>query len=1128
MKDSRSSSVARARATDEGPLSLFAFGGVMPVERRRVYLPAQWMMGGKVHGNSIRQLLRPEIDEEVDVQVEEGNPPVGPFTISHSGGRTKVVNRSGGHHLDADEILYDRDGAIFHDPKSFQSGGPFAHWVRPRSENLKTKSAAESQAHCETTRSTWINAFKFSPEVSADGRFPKPGLRPPQIGALHAILAHWTITEQPATIVMPTGTGKTETMLALLVSQRIQRLLVIVPTSALREQVAGKFLSLGLLKQFDVVSPDAHYPVVGVMKHKPKTTQDAEDFFLRCNVVITTMNIASGCTPSIQKRMAELSSHLFIDEAHHIAARTWEAFRGQFNGKPIVQFTATPFRTDGKVVDGKVVFNYPLRKAQAEGYFKSINFRAVNEFSPDRANQAIAATALDQLASDLRDGYDHILMARASTIPRARALLEIYRTASASHEVVLIHSDIAEDERREALRKLRAREARVVICVDMLGEGFDLPSLKIAALHDMHKSLTITLQFTGRFTRTSESIGDATIVANVADPKVEECLRELYAEDADWNAILRRLSEGATGRQIRRSDFIEGFTDKPEEVPLQNIFPKMSTVTYRTTCRTWRPDRAGNRLGNAKIYAGPTINAAEKVMLFVTHETEAVPWGEVKGLQNSTWHLYLVHWSSEQNLLFINSSNNHGAHENLAKAIAGDDATLIRGESIFRCLNGINRMILMNLGLSHTISRSIRFSMHVGADIKAALADAQMANKIKSNLFGTGYEKGAEATIGCSQKGRVWSYKIAYDMSDWVEWCRHVGAKLIDPSISTAIIFENLMIPEAISDRPPLVPLAIEWPDAFWFKGEDLIHLDFGDGNEVPFFETELEITDHAVEGPMHFSVHHGSKRVNYEIRFANQKVEYVAIGNPGVAMRIGRTTRPLSDWFDQEYPIVRFENGAYLVFDEFVQPPGSAHRIPFDRGRIVAWDWTGVDLKKESQTTAKYSDSIQRRLIERIISPESGLGYEIVFDDDDSGEAADVIGMKVLGDVLQVHLYHCKFSKEATPGARVEDLYAVCGQAQRSVHWKSRVRELIQHMLRRDDTRRNRTGVSRFELGDLQRLREISRRVSFFTTEVKIFVVQPGLSAATAATNQLELLAVTEVYLKETFQIDLGVIASQ
>ena len=36
-----------------------------------------------------------------------------------------------------------------------------------------------------------------------------------------------------------------------------------------------------------------------------------------------------------------------------------------------------------------------------------------------------------------------------------------------------------------------------VIAVDMLGEGFDLPNLKVAALHHPHKSLAVTLQFMG-------------------------------------------------------------------------------------------------------------------------------------------------------------------------------------------------------------------------------------------------------------------------------------------------------------------------------------------------------------------------------------------------------------------------------------------------------------------------------------------------------------------------------------------------------------------------------------------------------------------------------------------------------
>jgi len=70
--------------------------------------------------------------------------------------------------------------------------------------------------------------------------------------------------------------------------------------------------------------------------------------------------------PSIQTRMAALCTHLFIDEAQHAEAPTWNTFRERFGGKLVLQFTATPFREDSQAVDGKLVYVYPLRKAQPE------------------------------------------------------------------------------------------------------------------------------------------------------------------------------------------------------------------------------------------------------------------------------------------------------------------------------------------------------------------------------------------------------------------------------------------------------------------------------------------------------------------------------------------------------------------------------------------------------------------------------------------------------------------------------------------------------------------------------------------------------------------------------------------
>src|SRR5207248_9222069 len=92
---------------------------------------------------------------------------------------------------------------------------------------------------------------------------------------------------------------------------------------------------------------------------------------------------------------------------------------------------------------------------------------------------------------------------------------------------------------------------------DMLGEGFDLPQLKIAAVHDSHKSLAVLLQFTGRFTRTADAtVGDATVIGNLANQEVSAALERLYSEDADWNHLLSEFSSAAVREHAELVEFL--------------------------------------------------------------------------------------------------------------------------------------------------------------------------------------------------------------------------------------------------------------------------------------------------------------------------------------------------------------------------------------------------------------------------------------------------------------------------------------------------------------------------------------------------------------------------------------------
>ena len=209
----------------------------------------------------------------------------------------------------------------------------------------------------EKVLEVWRNKFSFKLE---DEDRDLPGLRRPQIGALHAISAHFSIGDKfdPATVVLPTGTGKTETMLATLVYRQLPKTLVIVPTDALRTQISRKFLSLGVLPKTGVVPFEIAKPFVARLSKALLTVAEAIELLKRSNVIVTLPNTLQVSNDEAVEYLLDNCSDLIVDEAHHVSAPQWSAIRDRFNAKRITQFTATPFRRDNKRVDGKIIFNF--------------------------------------------------------------------------------------------------------------------------------------------------------------------------------------------------------------------------------------------------------------------------------------------------------------------------------------------------------------------------------------------------------------------------------------------------------------------------------------------------------------------------------------------------------------------------------------------------------------------------------------------------------------------------------------------------------------------------------------------------------------------------------------------------
>lgn len=1083
-----------------------------------VFLPRQFALNMTKHGSVIQQLRLPDRDlGALPLLRYQRRQAIGWQVSTQDGERVVVFDRTREVPDDVSSALRTSNGSF---PDSLEACTTLeARWLKPRA----SQDPATAQPHA--IRDSWRGQFTFvEEEQHADGQLT-PGLRPPQIGAVYAALAHWKVGKKPATIVMPTGTGKTETMLALLVSQRLERLLVVVPNDALRTQLGEKFLTLGLLRTLGTLGTQAQFPVVCRLKKRPKTPEQVDELFLLSNVVVTTMDILSGCPVAVLARMVEHCSHLFIDEAHHTPAPTWEVVRRAFAQKIILQFTATPFRNDRKLIDGQIIFDYPLGKAQQEGYFKPITFEHVWEFNPQVADQAIAAKAVAALTRDVNDGFDHLVMARAKSINRAEEVLSVYN-AYPEWQPILIHSGLSTQEQRDALAALQRRDSRIVICVDMFGEGFDLPELKIAALHDTHKSLAITLQFTGRFTRSKRNLGNATVVANLAEASVQNALRDLFAESADWNLLLRDLSARATGAQYRLSAFFQDFQSLPQQLPLQNITPKMSTVVYRTNCDDWNPDGIDKAMAEEVLFEPPAIHAKSRLAVFVTEDRVPVAWGNIRNLQELAWHLYLVHWDKERQLLFINSTVRNTMHEELAQAVCGADAELVKGEIVFRTLHGINRLTLTNLGLNHAVGRAVRFTMFMGSDILAGLAEAQQLNKIKSNIFGFGYRSADRASAGCSAKGKLWSYQVAASLPEWLDWCHATGDKLLDDTINIDDILRNVVKYEPIYGRPEGVPLAMEWSPEVLRRPENSIHFDIN-GDQVPLYEVGLSIVNPSDSGPIRFKVITETQEAEYEMKFDGGHISYLPVMG-AVQVVSGRKNYDLNKWFQKENPTVYLnDKNCRALIQYHLLAKLMPVDAPYDRSRIQVWDWAGTDITRESQGLMRDSQTVQFRVIQEV----KKQGFEVVFDDDNSGEAADVVALQSNDDTLTVHLYHCKFSGKPHPGARVKDLYEVCGQAQKSVHWREApgALALIRHLQYREVERKRKHGMTRtrLEVGDLVKLKELERKAPYLSLDFHVFIVQPGLSQSRVSPEQLDLLATTDLYLKESYEIPLCVIAS-
>jgi hypothetical protein len=668
--------------------------------------------------------------------------------------------------------------------------------------------------------------------------------------------------------------------------------------------------------------------------------------------------------------------------------------------------------------------------------------------------------------------------------------------------------------------------SRIVVCVNMLGEGFDLPYLKIAALHDNHKSLAITLQFIGRFTRKGpkNEIGEATVVTNIADPKSEERLAALYAEGADWDKIIKRLSEEKIEKELRLQDVVLGLKQSGNlhsQLSLWNLRPALSAQLFRTTCAAWKPlDYASLLPKGAEHWHA--LDEKTNTLVAVVCRSVRVKWGDYQNILDTIYDLIILRWTKETNSLCLFASDYDALRsEKMAETVSGGTAVLVSGPPIFNILNNVELPLVKNLGSSRI--GAISFTSYFGPNVTEGLASIEKAESSLNNLACLGYENGERVLWGGTQRrGKIWQQK-AGTIAEWIDWTSTTWKKVTTDTLEVSNIVKDFLRPRKMDGAHDSMPIAVQWGELAQTFSSDQWVL-FGD-TEVPAFMVDLAMENPEVGQPISIKI--ASDAFSSEYRLTIDKAlpggyRHEHVAGPHLSYKRGREIPlPLEEYLVKDPFIVHYADGTYSYNCYHI--PTNLQSGIFDRAKLESWDWSDIPLNAESMGQTGNKKTIQYRAFERLQNE-----FTVVFNDDGCGEAADLVCLKDVDDTsVQLTLVHCKGAIGGVVSKDIRNFYVLCGQAQKSIVAKHKGASALYHDLKRREANWTAGGKSRFLKGDMKALSYFKDKARRSGMKFEIVIVQPGASVANISDDCLRLLGTTELYISKTTQAKLRVVVS-
>lgn len=932
------------------------------------------------------------------------------------------------------------------------------------------------------------DAFRY-PLQSGDGG----GFRLAQIGAIHAIAAHFSNRRDPAIVTMPTGSGKTAVLIAAAFVLRAKRVLVIAPGRLVREQIADEVARLETLRSAGAIARDVSSPSVLSVKKRvttPLIWNRMRDF----DVVVGTVQSISPEYPMVPQPDADLFDLVLVDEAHHSPARTWKGVLDHFAGAKRILFTATPFRQDQREIRGRFVYTYDLRRAFEDRVFGQIRYQPVSPLQDQNHDVAIALAAEKQLTQDIAAGYRHRLMVRTDSRKRALELLTLYERNTALR-LKIVTGDKSLRYVRTVISELEEGTLDGVVCVNMLGEGFNFPSLKVAAIHSPHRSLSVTLQFIGRFARTAgAALGPATFLAIPSEIEIEA--ERLYDTRAIWQEMVQNLSATRVHQEAEAREVLESFSATELAAPdLADLSLYVLEPYFHV--KVFQLDGAID-IGAPIKFPEPlqiiykATSEAHNAAVYITREISLPRWTIDDRLASVKCDLFIFYQHIESNLLFVCASRRaEGLYQFLADSFRSAQPRVLPLVRINRALNGLEAPEFFNVGMRNRVASNTQESYRIvtgsNADKVIGRSDSRLYHR--GHAFGRGTDEGEVVTLGLSSASKLWSNKSAR-LPELIAWCEKLANRITsDRTPVTGSGLDRLDVGEEIDALPSGI-FAAEWPKSVFLHAPTINYTRRGREVTAQLLDLDLIVDENASTDQAVVIALRNDDGFEYKATFSfetDRFFEPLIENQPSPVISREHETISLIDFLNGEMP--QFYTGDLSLVDGPSLLKASAEPLkPFDESQIENFDWVraNVDIQREFGAGRGGKISIHEG-IERQLSASANA---VVYYDHGSGEIADFVAIESMGDELTVRFYHCKGAGNAAPGHRVGDMYELAGQAVKSVIWTLKQR-IIGHIRRRFTHRK---GSHKFVKGDLNILEQLLNDTPAAKIHFEFIAVQPGL----------------------------------